>query len=167
MLAEGEFALVQEELEAALQLSGQPVKRGTMAHEHIVYMMLTDAAVQLEDVDGIDKNLALLEPLAEKDEHQPYLAIAHRARGTVLRLNGALAEAEEHLNKALDLFGQFDASWQIGRTQCELAELAMALTDHKKAYDHYMQAQEHFEKMQALPYLKRTREKLSAVESEM
>ena len=47
--AGGEFALVKEKLELALELSGQPVKRGTMAHQHIVYMMLAEAATQLDD----------------------------------------------------------------------------------------------------------------------
>jgi hypothetical protein len=62
--AEGEFVLVKEKLEQALDLSGQPVKRGTMAHKHIVYMMLADSAAQLRDEAGLMKYALLLEKLA-------------------------------------------------------------------------------------------------------
>ena len=164
MLAEGEFALVQEELEAALSLSGQPVKRGTMAHEHIVYMMLTDTAAQMGDAGETERYLSKLEPLAQRDDHRPYQAVAQRARGIVHRLKGEHDEAESHLIQALDLFGDFNAAWQIGRTHCELAELEIARADQKKAYDHYERALVAFERIQALPDLKRTRSALEAIE---
>jgi tetratricopeptide (TPR) repeat protein len=164
LLAEGEFALVQEELEAALSLSGQPVKRGTMAHEHIVYMMLTDTAAQLSDASETERYLSKLEPLAQRDDHRPYQAVAQRARGIVYRLKGELDEAESHLKQALELFGDFNAAWQIGRTHCELAELEMAREDQKKASDHYERALVEFDRIQALPDIKRTRSALEAIE---
>jgi tetratricopeptide (TPR) repeat protein len=165
LLAEGEFALVLEELESALMLEGQPVKRGTMAHEHIVYMMLADTAAQLGDTAAIDRYLSKLEPLAEKDNHRPYLAVAHRARGIAHRHEGEHGKSEDQLNQALDIFNDFDAPWQIGRTYCELAELELARSDHKRAHEQYVLALAEFEKVQAIPDLKRTREALEAVES--
>jgi tetratricopeptide (TPR) repeat protein len=164
-MAEGEFALVLEELESALKLAGQPVKRGTMAHEHIVYMMLTDTAAQIGDKMAIDRYLGLLEPLVERDDHQPYLAVAHRARGVSQLIEGELAGAETSFNKSMDLFQEFDAPWQIGRTYCELAKLDLARSDHKAAHDHYQQALAEFERIQALPDLKRTRAALETVDS--
>ena len=164
-MAEGEFALVLEELESALKLAGQPVKRGTMAHEHIVYMMLTDTAAQVGDKTAIDRYLGLLEPLVERDNHQPYLAVAHRARGVSQLIEGELTGAETSLNKSMELFREFDAAWQIGRTYCELAKLDLAKSDNKAAHDHYLQALAEFERIQALPDLKRTRAALETVDS--
>lgn len=77
--AEGEFVLVKEKLEAALELPGQPVKRGTMAHKHIVYMMLAESAAQLRDAEALTSYSSLLEELAVRDDHKPYLAVAHRS----------------------------------------------------------------------------------------
>jgi hypothetical protein len=77
--AQGEFALVKEELEEALNLPGQPVKRGTMAHKHIIFMMLTDSPAQLRDRVTLGFYAAKLEELALRDDHCPYLAVAHRA----------------------------------------------------------------------------------------
>ena len=75
--AESEFALVKEKLDPALKLSGQPVKRGTMAHEHIVYMMLVDSAARAGDETGIRRYVSHLEELATQDDHRPYLAVGH------------------------------------------------------------------------------------------
>jgi hypothetical protein len=77
--AKSEFAQVRDRLVQALELPGQPVKRGTMAHEHIVYMMLTDSAAHSGDESSVRKYAPLLEELATRDNHRPYMAIAHRA----------------------------------------------------------------------------------------
>jgi len=92
-----------EELETALALSGQPVKRGTMAHRHIIYMMLTEAAAHLRDASALQRYALSLEELAERDEHRPYLAVAHRACGIAHRLKGEFARAENRLANALDV----------------------------------------------------------------
>ena len=136
-----------------------------MAHEHIVYMMLTDTAAQIGDKVAIDRYLGLLEPLVERDDHKPYLAVAHRARGVSQVIEGELDRAENSLNKSLKLFKDFDAHWQIGRTYCELAKLELARSDNKSAHDHYQQALAEFERIQALPDLKRTRAALETVDS--
>jgi tetratricopeptide (TPR) repeat protein len=164
-MAEGEFALVQEELESALSLEGQPVKRGTMAHEHIIYMMLADTAAQAEKEEAIDRYLDKLEPLVSRDEHRPYQAIAHRARGVSQRVRGDFDEAEASLNHAVEFFYEYGSAWQLGRTYCEMAKLSVDRADDKSAYNQYLQALTQFEKIQALPDLKRTRAALDAVES--
>jgi tetratricopeptide (TPR) repeat protein len=155
--AEGEFALVNEELESALELSGQPVKRGTMAHEHIIYMMLTESAAQLRDGDGLRRYASQLETLAEQDDHRPYRAVAHRAWGIAHRLDNDYDEADRRLSLALELYSELDTPWQIGRTLCEMAELELARSDGATAHDHLSRALMNFEEIQALPDMKRTR----------
>lgn len=153
--AEGEFALVRQKLEPALQLSGQPVKRGTMAHEHIVYMMLVDAAAQVEDEATIREFAPRLEELALRDDHQPYLAVAHRAWGIAHRLAGEYQGSGERLNKALHIFESLGTRWQVGRTLFELGELSLAQTDGEAAHDYFTRAQELFEDLGARPDLAR------------
>lgn len=128
-----------------------------MAHKHIVYMMLADSAAQLRDEAGLMKYALLLEKLALQDDHQPYLAVAHRAWGIACRLAGDYAEAETRLKQALDLFGTMEARWQIGRTLYELAELNLAQSDLDGARDYYMRALTEFEALQATPDFERTK----------
>ncbi len=161
--AQGEFALVQEELEPALELSGQPVKRGTMAHKHIVYMMLADAAAQSGDVSAARKYAGLLEELATRDDHRPYRAVAHRAWGVVHRLEGDLEKALARLIRARELFDEEGALWQLGRTLREMAELALAQEDLALARDYYTEALNAFEKLEAKPDVELTQEALEAV----
>jgi tetratricopeptide (TPR) repeat protein len=156
--AEGEFALVRGKLEPALELSGQPVKRGTMAHEHIVFMMLVDAAARAGDEAAIRKFTPRLEELALQDDHKPYQAVAHRAWGIALRLSGEFKEAEMHLEKALAIFEETESSWQIGRTLYELGELALVQTDGPAAHSYFMLAQTRFEELGAKPDIARTAE---------
>jgi tetratricopeptide (TPR) repeat protein len=147
---------VKEKLEPALELSGQPVKRGTMAHEHIVYMMLVDAAARIGDEAAIRKFAPRLEELALRDDHKPYLAVAHRARGIAHRIAGEYNKAETRLNQALEIFESMGTSWQIGRTQFELGELALAQTNGAAAHSYFMLAQTHFEELGAKPDIART-----------
>ena len=86
--AQGEFALVKQNLEHALGTAGQPVNFGTMAHDHDIYMTLADTAVELRDADALRKYARPLETLAGRDNHRLYLAIAHRALGVEHRLAG-------------------------------------------------------------------------------
>jgi len=161
--AEGEFVLVKEKLEPALELSGQPVKRGTMAHKHIVYMMLAESAAQLRDETALRHYASLLENLAVQDEHSPYLAVAHRAWGIACRLTGEYAEAETRLNQALELFGEMGARWQMGRTLVEMAEVKLAQSEMASANEYFSRALEEFEEMQAIPDVERTQTSLKAL----
>jgi tetratricopeptide (TPR) repeat protein len=161
--AEGEFALVMEKLEAALALPGQPVKRGTMAHEHIVYMMLVEAAAGLPDLDALCEYAERLEELATQDSHKPYLAIAHRAWGIAHRLSGDYDLAKNRLQMALTLFVELEAKWQIGRTEVEMAKLNLARSEEAKAARHFSQALESFEALQARPDMARVEAALAAM----
>jgi tetratricopeptide (TPR) repeat protein len=155
--AEGEFALVQQRLEPALGLSGQPVKRGTMAHEHIVYMMLVDSAALVEDKAAIRRYAPRLEELARRDDHRPYLAVAQRAWGIAHRLAGEYSEAETLLHKAADLFTELDARWQVGRTFFEMGKLELERSNPDLAKDYFDKALGAFEELRAQPDADRVR----------
>jgi tetratricopeptide (TPR) repeat protein len=155
---------VKEKLEPSLKLSGQPVKRGTMAHEHIVYMMLVDAAARARDEKTIRKFAPQLEELAQRDDHQPYLAVAHRAWGIAYRLAGEYQQAEERLQKALGIFEKLGTPWQIGRTLYELGELALDQTDGAAARNYFEQAGGLFEELGARSDLARIDVGLARIE---
>jgi tetratricopeptide (TPR) repeat protein len=160
--AEGEFAPIEENLKPALELSGQPVKRGTMAHEHIVYMMMTDSAARARDEAAIRRYTPRLEELARRDEHRPYLAIADRAWGVAHRLAGEYEDAEIRLKKAIEAFTELDSQWQLGRTLFEMAELERARSNVEAAKDYGSQALAAFEVMGAEPDLARVRAMLGS-----
>lgn len=150
-------------MEQSLETPGQPIKNGSMPHEHSVYMMLVDSAAQARDEVVIRRYAPQLEQLALRDTHRPYLAIAHRAWGVAHRLAGEHVEAETRLRQALELFEGLQARWQIGRTLIESAELDLARSDPEKARDHYSQALAEFEAMQARPDAERARLALRTV----
>lgn len=160
--AQGEFALVKQNLEQALGTSGQPVNFGTMAHDHEVYMILTDTAVELRDADALRKYAPELERVAARDGHRLYLAIAQRALGVSHRLAGEREAAETLLGEALRLFSQIGAQWQTGRTQFELGELHLAGSP-AMAREYYLQALGSFEELRAAPDLERTRVVLNSL----
>ena len=164
MQAQSEFALIRDRLVPALELPGQPVKRGTMAHKHIIYMMLADTAAQVGDEAAIREYAPLLEELANRDDHQPYLAIAHRVWGVAYRLAGEYAEAEARLDRALELFDELKFRWQYGRTLFELGQLAYAKAEADAAQDYFSQARVVFEEMGAIPDVTRTNEVIEAAE---
>jgi tetratricopeptide (TPR) repeat protein len=160
--AQGEFALLQAQLEPALELPGQPVKRGTMAHQHIVYMMLADSAANSHNEAAVRRYAAPLEELATKDDHRPYQAVAHRAWGVAHRLAGEHADAEARLNQALELFEVLQINWQAGRTLVEFAELEMARSDQPAACGYLERALTTFEGLRAMPDVERTKLALEA-----
>jgi tetratricopeptide (TPR) repeat protein len=134
-----------------------------MAHEHIVYMMLVDSAVRAGDEKTIRQFAPKLEELALRDDHRPYLAVAHRAWGVAHRLSGEYTEAETRLEKALEIFEELGTRWQIGRTLFELGELAMDRSNGEAAQDYFSQAQDLFEELGAGPDVSRTASVLEAI----
>jgi hypothetical protein len=150
-------------LENALGTAGQPVNFGTMAHDHEIYMILTDTAVELRDADALRKYAPHLEKLASRENHRLYLAIAHRALGVGHRLAGENAAAENKLKQALELFTKLGARWQIGRTLFELGELNVTYS-RTQAREYYSQALGSFEEIQATSYAQRTRATLNSLE---
>ena len=127
-----------------------------MAHEHIVYMMLVDAAARAGDEDTIRQFAPQLEKLALRDAHQPYLGVAHRAWGVAHRLAGEYTDAEQRLEAALEIFEGLGTQWQTGRTFFEMGELALAKSENEAARGHFVRAQEMFEDMGAGPDTART-----------
>jgi hypothetical protein len=163
LAAKGEFALVSATLETALDKSGQPVKRGTMAHDHHVYMLLTESAASRRDAAALAQYAPRLAELAARDDHRLYRAIAERAQGVSDRLAGRLDDAGAHLTSALDQFTHLKTGWQLGRTECELAELAVARGDSAAARQHLNRALAAFEALQAAPDAERMRAALEVV----
>jgi tetratricopeptide (TPR) repeat protein len=135
-----------------------------MAHKHIVYMMLADSAALVGDENAIREYAPLLEDLALRDNHQPYLAIAQRAWGVAHRLAGEHAEAEARLEAALDQFDELNLQWQYGRTLFELGQLANAKSDADTARDYFSQALAAFKEMGAEPDITRTNAVIEALE---
>jgi tetratricopeptide (TPR) repeat protein len=157
LAAKGEFALMSATLEAALDKSGQPVKRGTMAHDHHVYMLLTESAASRRDAADLARFAPRLAELAERDDHRLYRAIAARALGVADRLAGRFDEAGARLDHALAEFRQLGTVWQVGRTECELGELELARGDRPAAREHLSRALTAFEALQAVPDTERVR----------
>jgi hypothetical protein len=133
-----------------------------MAHDHDIYMILADSAVELRDADALSKYAPALEKLASRDNHRLYLAIAHRALGVEHWLAGERAPAETQLRQAWELFTRLGARWQIGRTLFELGELNLSHS-RPKAREYYSQALGAFEEIQAKPNAERTRIALNSL----
>lgn len=127
-----------------------------MAHEHIVYMMLVDAAARAGDEAAIRKYAPKLEELAVRDKHKPYLAVAHRAWGVAHRLGGEHSEAEKRIEAALEIYEELGMKWQSGRTIYEMGKLALAKSENEAAREHFTRAQELFDGLGADPDVART-----------
>ncbi len=134
-----------------------------MAHEHIVYMMLVDSAARAGDETAIRQFTPKLEELALRDDHKPYLAVAHRAWGIAHRLAAEYTDAETRLEKALEIFEELETRWQLGRTLYEMGELAMAKADGGAAHSYYSRAQDVFEEINAGPDVSRTAAVLATI----
>jgi tetratricopeptide (TPR) repeat protein len=163
--AKGEFALLNQNLTTAQYKPGQPVKNGTMAHDHHLYMLLADAATQQRDENALRQYALRLEELAIRDSHTLYLGIAHRAWGVAHRLANEHDKASKRLTQALELFSGLDTRWQIGRTLFEMGELEAARGEKDSAQDHFSRAQEAFEAMKAMPNVEQTRRALESLQS--
>jgi len=164
LAAKGEFARVRSNLESALDKSGQPVRRGTMAHDHHVYMLLTEAAAAQRDPAALAVYAPRLASLAERDGHRLYQGIAARAQGVASRLAGDPAASAAHLDRAMGLFAALGTRWQLGRTFLERAELARMLDDAAGARDFLARASAAFEALQAAPDLERARGALAQLQ---
>lgn len=159
-MAEGEFALVREHLEAALN---KPSQGWAPVGDHELYSMLADAAAQQRDEAVLRQYAPLAEETARRYDHRPFLAVIHRAWGVAHRLAGEYPQAEARLNQALDMFSSLNTRWQIGRTLFELGELARTQTDSAKARGYFTRALTAFEEMQAAPHAARTRKVLERI----
>lgn len=150
-----------QSLQDGFEKPGQPVNFGTMAHDHEMYLNLTDTAMELRDESAIQKYAPMLEELAKRDNHKLYLGVAHRAQGVAYHLAGNQTEAETRLNQALDLFTELTCRWQMARTLIELAQINSK--KQTKARKYFSQALNIFEEIQALPSAERTRVALASL----
>lgn len=134
-----------------------------MAHDHEMYMTLADTAVEVRDAAALKKYSPLLEELARRDDHKLYLAIAYRARGVEQRLAGKMKQSEEMLKQSLELFGEFGARWQTGRTLLELADLELARSKKAKARQYLTEALAAFDAVRAIPDAARASRLLNSI----
>lgn len=122
-----------------------------MAHDHDMYMMLVESARELEDQSTLEKFTPLLEELAERDDHQLYLAIAKRAWGALHRLRGEFEASENCLQEAMGLFTKLDTRWQCGRTQFEMGKSAQSRGEISAANKAFAEGLKYFEELGAKP----------------
>jgi tetratricopeptide (TPR) repeat protein len=162
LMAEGEFALVGDYLEAA---GNRPVSaRGLLFHDNELYSMYLDLAVLQGDEATLRQYAPLAEETAARDGHVLYQASAHRAWGIIHRIDGEYVAAETRLNQALELFQGLDTRWQIGRTLFELAELAQTRADPAEARNYFSLALAAFEEIGAVPDMARTQTALESLD---
>ena len=164
LVAESEFALVKDYLEAA---SDRPVSaRGLSFNDTELYSMYLELAVQQRDEAALRQYALLAEETAVRDGHILHQAGAHRAWGVLHRLQGEHDEAETRLNQALAIFTELDTNWQVGRTLFEFAELARCRTEPAQARDYYSRALAAFEELGARPDMARTQAALESLGGE-
>ena len=160
-MAEGEFALVKDYLDAA---SKKPrLAQGVLMDDNELHFMLADVAVLQRDEALLRQYAPLAAETAERDGHMLFQASAQRALGVLHRLTGDHVKAEGHLLQALQIFDGLETRWQVGRTLVELAELATARTDPTQARDYFVRALEAFTEMGAAPDMARTQAALDSL----
>jgi len=158
-MAEGEFALTQQHLEAGLQ---KGVEMGVVqGSDHDMYALLVDAAAQERDQAVLEKYTPLAQESARIIDHKLDLAIADRARGVLHMLEGEFEQAEARLTRALEAFSTYPAPWQIGRTLFDLGDVARAQGKQDEAREHFSRALDAFEQLRAAPYVERARRALA------
>jgi hypothetical protein len=134
-----------------------------MAHDHHVYMLLTEAAAQQRDPAALSAYAPRLAALAERDGHRLYHGIAARADGVAQRLAGDHAAAAAALDRAYTIFEELGTRWQRGRTLLERAELASLAGDPSAARAFLQRAADAFDALHAAPDLERTQAALAAL----
>lgn len=162
-MAEGEFTLVKQYLQAALARPSLELSHSTPASNFDLYVILVDVAVWERDLPTLQKYTPLAAELVARYEHKLYQAIIHRAQGVAHRLSSEYTDAETQLSQALEGFQKLETRWQIGRTLYELAELALARTDKATARAYFSRALVAFEEMEAVPDAARTRAVLASL----
>ncbi len=160
-MAEGEFALMKDHLEAALY-SASVIKSASSCNNDI-YAMLVDAAVLQCDQAGMRKYAPLAEKSAKDFGHRMYMAIAHRAWGVMHTLAHEYPQAEARFEQALKIFNDYPAPWQIGRTLFNMGELERAQLKIEAASDYFLHALAAFEALRAAPDITRTRAALETL----
>jgi len=154
-MAEGEFALVRQHLEAALPQTADWVG------DHDLYAMLADAAAREGNLPALHRYAPLAEESAVRYDHRLYRAIADRAFGVAHRLAGEHSQAQARLEQALELFSELETNWQTGRTYFELGAVAQAQSNTAGAIRFFSNALAEFERQGAGPDVIRTQAALA------
>ena len=162
-LAEGEFALVHEHLDQALQGSNDPVRWGSAVTDLDYEVLYADASARARDRAGLENFVQRAEEGAERLGHRLYQGIARRAHGVLLLLDGQPEPARGRLDQALAVFESMGTRWQIGLTLAERATACTALGDLASARADWQRALASFEAIGARPAAERARQGLAAL----
>jgi tetratricopeptide (TPR) repeat protein len=154
LTAEGEFVLVREHLETALQ---QPSIGWIAFGDHELLNLLVDVAAQQRDLTALQKFIPRAEELALRLGHRLNQAVAHRAWGVMYLLTGQYDKAQQRLEQALEIFQHMKAQYQVARTLFEMGELAVEEANATEAREYFTQALNAFESISAVPDVERTR----------
>jgi tetratricopeptide (TPR) repeat protein len=158
LTAEGEFALVREYLETALE---QPSIGWIAFGDHEVLNLLVDVVTQQRDITALQKFIPRAEELALRLGHRLNQAVAHRAWGVMYLLTGQYDKAQQRLEQALEIFQHMKAQYQVARTLFEMGELAVEEANATEAREYFTQALNAFEAIGATSDVARTGEKLN------
>jgi len=122
---------------------------------------LSEAYLLTGDVDQAAALGEEAHRISMEGKYRVAMAYAERLLGMVARARGALAEAREHLESALDLFASVDTRFQVARMRLMLADLCHAAGDKETATGHVQAALETFRRLRVPLYVERA-ESMSA-----
>ncbi len=135
-----------------------------MAGEHDMYALLAETAALQRDEEALRSYAPEIEKLAASCGHNLYLCVAHRAWGTAHVLAAELEQAEQALNRALELAMDLGGDWQIGRSLFEFAELERARANPAAARIKFSLAAKAFEQLGATPFVNKSRSASEALD---
>jgi tetratricopeptide (TPR) repeat protein len=121
-MAEGEFALLPNHLEAALRRAPVLMRFGSAASDLDLYILYAELAARSDGPDLMAHALRALEGAVSLG-HPLYQAMAQRALGVAHRRARAWAQAGACFGQALAQFQAVPARWQAARTLVERAKL--------------------------------------------
>jgi hypothetical protein len=153
-MAEGEFALVNEHLAAAMQ---KPPMGWNPVGDHELYVLLADVAAQERDEPMLTMYAPQAEAISVRLKHTLYQAIALRALGILDEIHGRIVRAQERLKESYGLFQQLEAHWQMGRTLFDLGRLSATAGRSREASEYFAQAANELESMGARAASERAR----------
>src|SRR5271166_4907470 len=124
-MAEGEFALIPDHLEAALKQPRALARWGAAASDLDLLVLYAEYAAERSVPDQAAYAQQALEA-AVAVGHRLYEGISQRAIGQAQLRAGALDAAETCFVRALELFRAVPARWQAARTRVALAAVDQA-----------------------------------------
>jgi tetratricopeptide (TPR) repeat protein len=159
-MAEGEFALIHNHLEAALRQLPALTRWGSAASDLDLLVLYAEYAVEQSLPDQAERaRRALVAAVAVG--HHLYEGIAQRALGQAHLRAGDWDEAETCLAQALELFQAVPAPWQAARTLVATASVAQARAQPDRARSLLQLALSEFLALGAAPDVERARAALA------